>query len=114
MEAKGEHFDTARLIPPKVPDDQNFAMTPYFAPLFDLPPEVLRAPIKFVTNTFDGTPVVGVLGLPKLGTDLGTYAAVLYSPNLNPRDHPPHLAIRACSGFDGVCQSLRGYKFRKG
>ena len=38
MEAKGEHFDAARLIPPKVPDDQNFAMTPYFAPLFDLPP----------------------------------------------------------------------------
>ena len=48
MEAKGEHFDAARLIPPKVPDDQNFAMTPYFAPSFDLPAEVLRQPTHFV------------------------------------------------------------------
>jgi hypothetical protein len=30
MEAKGERFDAARLIPPKVPDDQNLAMLPYF------------------------------------------------------------------------------------
>ena len=41
MEAKGERFDAARLIPPKVPDDQNFAMTPLFAPIFNLPPEDL-------------------------------------------------------------------------
>jgi len=59
-EAKGERFDAARLFPPKVPDDQNFAMTPYFAPLFDLPPEVLRQPLQFVTNVFDGIPVVAL------------------------------------------------------
>jgi hypothetical protein len=88
MEAKGEHFEAARLIPAKVSDDQNFTMTPYFAPLFDLPPEVLREPVKFVTNMVDGDSVVGVLGLPKLDTNLGTYFEVLYSPNLNPRDHP--------------------------
>jgi hypothetical protein len=33
MEAKGESFDTARLIPPKVPEDQNFAA--YSAPILD-------------------------------------------------------------------------------
>jgi hypothetical protein len=27
-EAKGEHFDYASVVPPPVPDDQNFAMTP--------------------------------------------------------------------------------------
>jgi len=27
-EAKGEHFDFASVVPPPVPDDQNFAMTP--------------------------------------------------------------------------------------
>ena len=27
-EAKGEHFDFASIVPPPVPDDQNFAMTP--------------------------------------------------------------------------------------
>ena len=29
-EAKGEHFDFASIVPPPVPDDQNFAMTPVF------------------------------------------------------------------------------------
>jgi hypothetical protein len=46
MEAKGEHFDAARLIPPKVPDEQNFAMTPYFAPIFVLPPGDTNHPLK--------------------------------------------------------------------
>ena len=27
-EAKGEHFDFASVVPPPVPDDQNFALTP--------------------------------------------------------------------------------------
>jgi hypothetical protein len=30
-EAKGDRFDAARLIPPKVPDDQNLAMIPFLA-----------------------------------------------------------------------------------
>lgn len=50
QEAKGESFDPARLIPPKVPDAENFAMTPYFAPVFRLTPEVLRHPIAVNAN----------------------------------------------------------------
>ncbi len=34
-EAKGEKFTIAQLVPPPVPDDQNFAMTPLLKPLFD-------------------------------------------------------------------------------
>jgi len=34
-ESKGETFDIASAIPPKVSDGENFAMTPFFAPLFD-------------------------------------------------------------------------------
>jgi hypothetical protein len=34
-EAKGEKFDLASFVPPSVPDDQNFAMTPLFRPVFD-------------------------------------------------------------------------------
>ena len=30
-EAKGEHFDFASVVPPPVPDDQNFALTPVVA-----------------------------------------------------------------------------------
>jgi hypothetical protein len=39
MEAKGERFDGARLIPPKVPDDENFAACPYLNDVFEKPPE---------------------------------------------------------------------------
>ncbi|MFZ2640036.1 MAG: hypothetical protein WA117_03535 [Verrucomicrobiia bacterium] len=38
MEARGEKLDLAAYIPPRVPDDQNFAMTPFLAPLFDFDP----------------------------------------------------------------------------
>ena len=34
-EAKGDKFDIASVIPPKVPDHQNFAKSQFFAPLFD-------------------------------------------------------------------------------
>ena len=35
LEAQGEKLDLEDYIPPPVPDDQNFAMTPFLAPLFD-------------------------------------------------------------------------------
>ena len=34
-EAKGEKFDLASVVPPEVPDDQNFAKSALFEPLFD-------------------------------------------------------------------------------
>ncbi len=52
MEAKGERFDAARLIPPKVPDEENFAMTPLLAPIFNLPPGDAGLPLKGATNRF--------------------------------------------------------------
>jgi hypothetical protein len=39
MEAKGERFDAARLIPPEVPDAENLAACPYLAHVFEKPPE---------------------------------------------------------------------------
>lgn len=38
LEAKGVELDWKKLIPPPVPDEKNFAMTPFLAPLFDLNP----------------------------------------------------------------------------
>jgi hypothetical protein len=42
VEARGESFDFAKYVPPPVPDDQNFAMTPFLAPLFDFVPGTQR------------------------------------------------------------------------
>jgi hypothetical protein len=41
-EARGEKFDLKDFIPAPVPDEQNFAMTPFLAPLFDLNPKPLQ------------------------------------------------------------------------
>jgi len=38
LEARGEVLDFMAFIPKRVPDDQNFAMTPLLAPLFDFEP----------------------------------------------------------------------------
>jgi hypothetical protein len=37
-EAAGEPLTLEDLVPPKVPDDENFAMTPFLAPLYDFEP----------------------------------------------------------------------------
>jgi len=38
LTAKGVSLDFASVVPPPVPDDQNFAATPFLAPLFDFEP----------------------------------------------------------------------------
>lgn len=38
MEAQGAVFELEKLVPPEVPDDQNFAMTPLLKPILDLNP----------------------------------------------------------------------------
>jgi hypothetical protein len=42
MTASGERFDAAAFIPPRVADDDNFAMTPALAPLFEFVPGTQR------------------------------------------------------------------------
>jgi hypothetical protein len=39
LEARGEKLDWRDYLPPTVPDEQNFTMTPFLAPLFDFNPE---------------------------------------------------------------------------
>ncbi len=48
MEAKGEVLDFAKFVPPPVPDDQNFAATPFFAQLFSI---FFREPKPFAIPT---------------------------------------------------------------
>jgi hypothetical protein len=42
LEAKGVVLDLDKFVPAPVPDDQNFAMTPFLAPMFDLNPKPLK------------------------------------------------------------------------
>ncbi len=49
MTAKGESLELAAFVPPTVPNEQNFAMTPLLAPLFDFLPggQTRRDPAAF-------------------------------------------------------------------
>jgi hypothetical protein len=44
LQANGVELDWQKFIPPPVPDDQNFAMTPFLAPLFDFNPKPRETP----------------------------------------------------------------------
>ncbi|MEY2427823.1 MAG: hypothetical protein QOJ40_708 [Verrucomicrobiota bacterium] len=44
LQARGVELDWQKFIPPPVPDDQNFAMTPFLAPLFDFNPKPRETP----------------------------------------------------------------------
>jgi hypothetical protein len=81
MEAKGERFDAARLIPPRVPDDENFAMTPYFAPIFDLPPGDPNLPLKDTQAKFGN----GYIAAANRGTNI---SPPWFDRDLNRPHHP--------------------------
>ncbi|HTL54490.1 MAG TPA: hypothetical protein VL361_02375 [Candidatus Limnocylindrales bacterium] len=96
MSSRGEPLDLSAFIPPRVPDDQNFAQTPFLAPLFDFIPGSQRwvgsNPVQRVSgfaHKYDAAS--GVLDLPKVmrsnswinaRTDLAAwYAAFLSATN---------------------------------
>jgi hypothetical protein len=93
MEAKGERFDAARLIPPKVPDDENFAACPYLAHAFAAPSESpgwtnIDSALRYVVN------------LPRrpgwsygLSTDLTNWAAAFQNEPENSEPSEGHRQI---------------------
>jgi hypothetical protein len=62
QEARGEIFDRQRFIPPAVPDDQNFAIIPLLAPLFDFEPGTQK-----VRDTNAARRLLAVLDLVSVG-----------------------------------------------
>jgi len=134
MSARGEIFDTAAFIPPPVSDDQNFAMTPALAPLFDFYPgtqkwrnPMAQDPLHDLTAQFDSA--AGLVKPHSLShpnswvrghTDLGEWAAAFNQPlDSNNRRHGPLLStnlnsregatrvLEALSGFNPVLDELR-------
>jgi len=118
-ESKGETFDIASAIPPKVPDQENFAMTPFFAPLFDYEyaPSVTHKNSNAVRRTQSVS--LGSRGrLPQLGarqsakrTDLdGWQDHFAGNTNYPLRDRTQSAAadvLQALSKYDDVISELR-------
>lgn len=139
MSGRGENFDPAAFIPPPVPDDQNFAMTPALAPLFDFFPgtQKWRYPnaqdvLHDLTARFDAA-----AGLVKPHsslrpnswvrnrTDPGVWAAAFEQPpDIKGRRHEPLLAtnftsqegaarvLDALSDFNPILDELRAASSR--
>ena len=96
MSVRGEPLELSAFVPPRVPDDQNFAQTPFLVPLFDFIPGSQRwagsNPVQRVSGfapRYDAA--AGALDLPKAArsnswvgppTDLPAwYAAYLSTTN---------------------------------
>ena len=123
-ESKGETFDIASAIPPKVPDQENFAMTPFFAPLFDYEyaPSVTHKNSNAVRRTQSVS--LGSRGrLPQLGarqsakrTDLDRWQDYFAGNTNYPlRDRTQSAAadvLQALSKYDDVISELRTASMR--
>lgn len=117
-EANGEKFDLQAFIPPPVPDDQNFAMTPFLAPLFDFNPLPLKPGQSLWrdTNAFHRAEDFGLKEAPvsagnwtkSQSADLTVWAAVLHGKTHVP-DSGESSTDRARAAAD-VLQVLEEYK----
>ena len=117
-EAKGEKFDLQAFIPPPVPDDQNFAMTPFLAPVTDFNPLPLKpgqSPWRD-TNAYQRTLDFGYKESPSSSgswtkthlTDLTAWAAALDGKKDAPASGESS-AERAAAARK-VLQQLEAYK----
>ncbi len=80
MEAQGERFDAARLIPPKIPDDQNLAMLPYFTN-----ENADAGPMTGLTNQFSWPNLRhSATWHHGLATDLSEWAKTFHGPGADP------------------------------
>jgi hypothetical protein len=93
--AAGEVVDASAIIAPKVPDDQNFAMTPFLAPLFDfLPGTQKQRDTNAVTRAQDY--FKDVSDNPKnstneFATDLVAFANAILHPKGKPTNSAPQV-----------------------
>ena len=72
LKAQGERLDLKDYIPPPVPDEQNFAMTPFLAPLYDFNPEPRQEGQSRWRDT-NGFNRANSLGLPNPGLSAEEY-----------------------------------------
>jgi len=125
MEARGEHFDLASIVPKPVPPEQNFAMTPLLKPLLDYtrvngtnvwrdPEGVRRAEavnVDTVARPGEKSPLRSGRWATGTLTDLGAWQA-FYRDNANyPAPAQPGAAdddvLLALSKFDAELAELR-------
>ncbi len=129
MDAKGEVLDYRKLVPPPVPDDQNFAMTPSLAALLDFHPgtQTLRDTnaVQAIEQAFNKLPAD-----PRRGgdwrkgerTDLALWVAAFNEAadraagKMIGENHPPPALDRSqaatallaqLEGFDPILDELR-------
>ncbi|HXT39431.1 MAG TPA: hypothetical protein VN887_05360 [Candidatus Angelobacter sp.] len=131
-EAKGERFDIASFIPKPVPDDQNFVMIPFFAPLLQKERNMAAGEWKDTNGlqssldvyggvhgkrALSGNPLFGNLKAGEL-TDLQEWQK-FYRANTNftasPRpQYPAKDVLLALKNFEPVLTELREASHRPG
>lgn len=115
VRAAGECIDLAGFVPPPVPDDQNFAMTPFLAPLFQFEPgtqiwrdtNAVNRAIEFGKG-FPSPPSKTDGWSTGQRTDLTTWASLLGRPGgTNDRQASAHAVLDALKTYDLGLTELR-------
>jgi hypothetical protein len=126
LKAQGVQLHLSALIPPPVPDDQNFAMTPFLAPLYDYLPgsqtprdtNAVRRVESFAKDLPSGSTFAGWrVGKP---AELAAWLADFEESQNRQREHKPesatsHVAqtnvawavLAALKGYDPLLEELR-------
>ncbi len=101
--ARGEPIGLSAIIPPKVPDDQNFAMTPFLAPLFGFSPGA--------GNSFVGSVGTHVTNYEGAARSINLPKSVRFSSWVRPRTDLPawYAAFTLSKGKAGSKQAPRRY-----
>jgi hypothetical protein len=121
MIAKGERFDPAAFIPPRVADDDNFAMTPALAPMFEFIPGTqrwansngpalfsdLKAKYVAAAEQIKSSSEARVNSWIPGRTDLGAWATAFSAPT-NHRHHKKALAPVTLTSSETASRVLAG------
>jgi hypothetical protein len=95
LEAQGEKLDWKDYVAPPVPDAQNFAMTPFLAPLFDFNPEPRQEGQSFWRDTN------GYNRICSLQWEIGRLESTS-------AEHNPYYALQQMTDLPGWAAALTG------
>ncbi|MDB6057196.1 MAG: hypothetical protein JWO95_1040 [Verrucomicrobiales bacterium] len=100
-EAAGEVMSANSLVPPPVPDDQNFAMTPFFAPFYDFIPGTQKQrdtnAVERAQNFAKNIPDAPTVSTNDSETDLVGFANAILHPKDKPNDGQPMVTDRVAA-----------------
>ncbi len=116
LQSQGVQLDYMKLVPPAVPADQNFAMTPFLAPLFDFLPGTQEArdtnALAITTGWAKDFPGLSVSWRLGKRTDLGEWLRAIENMGKRGESESPSKPGNPAdpAAAQGILEKLQGYQ----